>query len=338
MDPGQPETFVLLFRQRCWDCAWLEAGPTAGHPGCDLPPAGRSVTAVEVVDGTAVQVGGAAPPAALCVLVPPSDPGRVAAAAGWLGADAATAGHALASPHRRPLAYARAERISVIAFATIDGATSQEVHLHLGAHGLVAVCPERLIPDLGAVVSQAGPGPRDALLAVLGALADQTTEAVEELSERADRLDQGGVRLTSGDARHAISRLRHQLFALQKLWTAHHLLCAPDGTLADALDEASRRRLRHVGAVFEASGAAAAQLYAMLGDTLSRHSAVIGERLTLVTVTFLPLTVSSSFFGMNFDWMTDHIGSAAAFILLGVVLPLVLLAATLVGARRFSGR
>lgn len=78
---------------------------------------------------------------------------------------------------------------------------------------------------------------------------------------------------------------------------------------------------------------AAAQLYALLGDTLSRQSTVISERLTLVAVVWLPLTVSTSFFGMNFGWLTTHIGSAAAFVMLGIVLPLALVMVSLIGAR-----
>ena len=63
---------------------------------------------------------------------------------------------------------------------------------------------------------------------------------------------------------------------------------------------------------------------------------MISERLTLVTVIFLPLTVGSSFFGMNFGWMTDHIGSAAAFAVLGIVAPLVLVGVVVLTARRLS--
>src|SRR4029453_8165338 len=98
------------------------------------------------------------------------------------------------------------------------------------------------------------------------------------------------VGLASGGVRRTISGLRQRLFALQQLWTGHHLVCAPDGELSDALDrtldEVGRRPLRSAGWIFEASSAAAAQLYALLGDTLSRQSAVISERLTLVTVIF----------------------------------------------------
>jgi Mg2+ and Co2+ transporter CorA len=120
---------------------------------------------------------------------------------------------------------------------------------------------------------------------------------------------------------------------LQQLWTAHHHLLADDGALVERLGAAATRRLHRARGLFESSVTAAGQLYALLGDTLTRQATVISERLTLVAVIWLPLTVSTSFFGMNFGWLTAHIGSAAAFVLLGIVLPLALVMASLIGAR-----
>ena len=255
--------------------------------------------------------------------------------------------HVLASPHRRPVAYVQDRQISVVALATVEasadreveGFASQEVHLHVGPHGLVVVCPQPLRPVLGEVVSKVSGSAEDGLLAVLLALADRATTAIQGLSEEADRLDQGRIGLASSNLRRTIAALRRRLFALQQLWAAHSLMCGSDGTLAEALHEAAeQRRLRQAGGTFEASSAAAARAYALLGDTLTRQATLINERLTLVTVIFLPLTVISSFFGMNFGWMVDRIGSATSFVLLGIVLPLVVGAATWVGARMLSGR
>lgn len=296
---------------------------------------------MEVIDGAGLRVDRPPPAAAVCVLLPPSAAERVVAAAVWLDADTTTVEHALASTHRRPLAYVEGGRISVIVFTISDPDAILEMHLHVGTRGLLVVCPQQVMPAVSDLISRVDGGPEDALIAVLSSCADDSTATVQRHADEAVRLDQTRVGLASGAVRRTISHLRHRLFTLQQLWTAHHLLCAPDGVLADALDrslgEAGRRRLRYAGALFESSGAAAAQLYALLGDTLSRQSAAISERLTLVTVIFLPLTVISGFFGMNFGWMTRHIGSAATFVVLGIVLPLALVAVTVAGARRASG-
>ena len=105
-----------------------------------------------------------------------------------------------------------------------------------------------------------------------------------------------------------------------------------DEPLAEAVSDNPRRVLRRARTIFDASGTTAAQLYALLGDTLSRQSTVINERLTLVAVIFFPLTVSTGFFGMNFDWLVSNIGSLPAFLMLGILLPIAL-GVTLVGAR-----
>jgi Mg2+ and Co2+ transporter CorA len=88
--------------------------------------------------------------------------------------------------------------------------------------------------------------------------------------------------------------------------------------------------------VFDANRSTAARLHAMLGDLLAEQGAVVNERLTLVATIFLPLTLATGFFGMNFGWMQERTGSLAAFALLGVVLPALATAATLVLVRRLT--
>jgi len=46
------------------------------------------------------------------------------------------------------------------------------------------------------------------------------------------------------------------------------------------------------------------------------------NRLTLVSVIFLPVTALTGFFGMNFNWLIESIASGEAFLILGVLLPL----------------
>src|SRR5262245_17073174 len=58
------------------------------------------------------------------------------------------------------------------------------------------------------------------------------------------------------------------------------------------------------------------------------------NRLTLVSLIFLPLTFITGFFGMNFGWMNEVIGSARAFVALGVALPAVSVVVTMAWLRR----
>src|SRR5262249_22485325 len=58
------------------------------------------------------------------------------------------------------------------------------------------------------------------------------------------------------------------------------------------------------------------------------------NRLTLVSLIFLPITFITGFFGMNFGWMSGAIGGAAAFVVLGVILPCLSVAFTVGWLRR----
>jgi hypothetical protein len=58
------------------------------------------------------------------------------------------------------------------------------------------------------------------------------------------------------------------------------------------------------------------------------------NRLTLVSLIFFPLTFITGFYGMNFGWMNDVIGSGPAFVALGVALPAVSVVVTVAWLRR----
>jgi Mg2+ and Co2+ transporter CorA len=65
-----------------------------------------------------------------------------------------------------------------------------------------------------------------------------------------------------------------------------------------------------------------------MSDIMHDHATAIAQRqgeqinrLTLVSLIFLPVTALSGFFGMNFNWMIDHIAGAEAFVIFGVLLP-----------------
>jgi Mg2+ and Co2+ transporter CorA len=80
-------------------------------------------------------------------------------------------------------------------------------------------------------------------------------------------------------------------------------------------------------------------------DALSQFSSNTANRqgqlinvLTVVSTFFLPLTFITSFFGMNFSVMTDDLRTNLQFILLGVLLPVASVVATIVLYRRLTRR
>ena len=67
--------------------------------------------------------------------------------------------------------------------------------------------------------------------------------------------------------------------------------------------------------------------------TAQRQSEQI-NRLTMVSLIFLPITFLTGFFGMNFNWMIEILGSPIAFFCFGLLLPLACAMSTLLWFRR----
>ena len=44
--------------------------------------------------------------------------------------------------------------------------------------------------------------------------------------------------------------------------------------------------------------------------------------MSVVATIFVPLTFITGFFGMNFGWMVDRVDGPAAFLLLGLLVPI----------------
>jgi Mg2+ and Co2+ transporter CorA len=146
-----------------------------------------------------------------------------------------------------------------------------------------------------------------------------------------------GHSYSSAPERRQINQMRAQFMGLQQLYTAHARLLASDEDLARAVPDSEARLLRRARTAYEGAADSAARLYAFLGDALTQQSLIASERLTLVATIFLPLTVITAFFGMNFGWMVERIGTATAFVLLGLVAPVLLTAAISLIIRRLTG-
>lgn len=83
--------------------------------------------------------------------------------------------------------------------------------------------------------------------------------------------------------------------------------------------------LAHVAESADAMRERIAGLFELYMAALDNRQNIIMKQFTVVSAIFLPLSVLTGFFGMNFGWLVRHIDSPHAFVLLGVVLPLAIL-------------
>jgi hypothetical protein len=199
--------------------------------------------------------------------------------------------------------------------------------------GLLIVADAQVLTGLRPIVEAADDDPVAALTSIMLAFARDWQAGIDDLAEETEALTQRAIGFVSGPLRTQTSDLRARLLRIQRLALGHQRLVERGGELAEVIPPQGQRFRNAIDNDFSAAAARTDQLYSVLGDALHTQSATVSERLTLLATVFLPLNVAVGFFGMNFGWMTDRIESATSFLLLGIGVPLLLVAAALMLAR-----
>lgn len=221
---------------------------------------------------------------------------------------------------RRPSAHIDGARLELVLLIPDHGPHHLSVRIHAAGDRMLVLAEPDALEILRAAAEQAV-GTREAVVAMLLAAAHRGEEVLDELEDASERFEDESDGYAAAPQRRLLGRTRADLFRIQEAQAAMHRLCTPDEQLSQELSKDLHRRLRRAATEFDANRSAAARLHAMLGDLLDEQSTVVNERLTLVATIFLPLTLATGFFGMNFGWMQERTGSLTAFVLLGIVLP-----------------
>lgn len=199
-----------------------------------------------------------------------------------------------------------------------------EVHLHITREFVLTVhrVPCRRF-DAVREVMEGRPPENEAMLVyrVIDALTDSLLDVLEEVASAVDTFEQGIFRRPRARDRDAMAQLRRHLGRMRRLLVSQRQVferAAERITAIQSHGEELEPYLRdvgdHVWQALDETEAARDTLQGML-DTYSNE---VQERLTIVATIFLPLTALTGFFGMNFTWMINHIGSTWSFFGLGV--------------------
>ena len=162
----------------------------------------------------------------------------------------------------------------------------------------------------------------EALATIEGEISDLETRLMEA-GLRPRRADEASIRSLRTQLTTLRLRIGHERALFERVGEEIEQVSSLEPDRHQYFERIEAQLDRAVDRIDAASQALSNALQVKLNET--------SYRLTIVATIFLPLTVITGFFGMNFEWMVGKVDSAAAFWLLGVgsLLALVLLLALL---------
>lgn len=197
-----------------------------------------------------------------------------------------------------------------------------EVHVHVVGSSVLTISRRPPAP-LGRVRRHLHPAcsPGELVYRVIDAVVDSLTAGLEVVAAEVDGFEETIFDHPRARDRDRMAVLRRALNGLRRTLVVQRQVFPRVAeqvvALSDDEDE-SRAYLADVGdhlsQALDEIDADRESLQGML-DTYSNE---VQERLTIVATIFLPLTALTGFFGTNFQWLLDHIGSGWAFAVFGV--------------------
>ena len=214
--------------------------------------------------------------------------------------------------------------------APVEGAyrlRPAEIHVLITGEYLLTLHEERI--SLPAILAPELPEERSkpyVVYAVLEAMLATTSDALAEIERRLDAIgvawaEEGGGRVPS---RETLRETGPRLATMRRRVGAEQAAFARIGVEIGALpgfdmdDESYFDRLyEHVNRLLASIDAALNAMAMLLDLQLNERAYVVSVLATI----FVPLTLLTGFFGMNFGWMVDQIDTPIAFWVLGFIGP-----------------
>ncbi len=201
-----------------------------------------------------------------------------------------------------------------------------EVHLLISGDGIVTV-RNRACPALHSLREDLKTGESGAEQFVLYRILDSLTDAffpvLERLDENIDAVEDEVLKQPTDEQLQRISQFKRDLAGLRRIIGPERdlfLRASQDLEKIPGLEPATRDYFRdledHLIRLTDTIDSYRDLLTGAMDvylSTVSNRMNVVIERLTIVATIFLPLTVLTGFFGMNFGWLVNHIRSPWAF-------------------------
>ena len=232
---------------------------------------------------------------------------------------------------QRPKVDSYADHVLIVFFG-VDAGAPVEVHCHVTGEAVVTLRHGHCATLHAAHERLAEVDARseeEAIYRVLDALTDSYYPALEDLANEIDALEEEAFTSVDPDIRARIFALRKQLVTLRHVVGPQRDMFTAAGGMIDRIPGLDIDRahdyfrdihdhLLQIADMIDSNRE-------LLAGTLDLHVSAINQRvnqvtkqLTLIATIFLPLTFVTGFFGQNFGWMVDGVGTERDFFVYGV--------------------
>lgn len=242
----------------------------------------------------------------------------------------------------------------LLVYYGMDGGDLVEIHVYITGEAIVTLRHGHCATLTSAHERLAhvdAQSEEEAIYRVLDALTDSFLPNLHEIGEQIEDLQDLAVQYGDTDIRTGILALRRRLGAIRRVVVPQRDMFAQATSTLDRLpglsgDEAHdyfrdiHDHLIRIADNVESSRDQLSGALELHASAVSERVNAVTERLTLISTIFLPLSVVTGFFGMNFGWMVRSISTLSDFLVFGVggmVLAGILLAVYFVRSGFFEG-